>query len=103
MYGRLLSECSCGRGFSPDAFRSDRGDAAIGHKSVGAEAPPTRAPRTKAGIPERELLQKHAPQMRRLRTQRRELHRYAASVRSGNATRPRSASQRHDVSASCST
>ncbi|WP_428995076.1 DUF6053 domain-containing protein [Lysobacter enzymogenes] len=76
---------------------------AIRAESIGAEAPPTRALRTKAGIPERELLREQALQTRTLRTQLRELRRYAASVRSGNATRPRSASQRHDVSASCST
>ncbi|MGO1071321.1 DUF6053 domain-containing protein [Lysobacter sp. CA199] len=32
----------CGRGFSPDALRSD---AAIREKSVGAEAPPTETSR----------------------------------------------------------
>ncbi|GAB6412187.1 hypothetical protein bcgnr5380_63090 [Bacillus cereus] len=29
MYGRLLSECSCGRGFSPDALVPDSRVAAI--------------------------------------------------------------------------
>ncbi|MFD0320475.1 DUF6053 domain-containing protein [Lysobacter gummosus] len=32
----------CGRGFSPDAFRSA---AAIGTESIGAEAPPTKTRR----------------------------------------------------------
>ncbi|WP_222837550.1 DUF6053 domain-containing protein [Lysobacter gummosus] len=36
------SEVFCGRGFSPDAFRSA---AAIGTESIGTEAPPTKTRR----------------------------------------------------------
>ncbi|WP_222837630.1 DUF6053 domain-containing protein [Lysobacter gummosus] len=42
-------EAFCGRGFSPDALRSDLFEsrkpsaAAIGAQSIGAEAPPTKA------------------------------------------------------------